>query len=47
MTSNHFIIKTLGKGVKLLTINDLKSKLLSIKFLLEAEEDRFEYNDSL
>ena len=35
MTSNKFIIKTLRKGVKVLTINDLKSKNYSLENLLD------------
>jgi bifunctional DNase/RNase len=35
MTSNKFIIKTWGKGVKVLTINDLKSNLYSLEHLLD------------
>jgi hypothetical protein len=37
MTSNNYIVKTEDEGVKLLTINDLKSKLFSVKFLIEAK----------
>jgi hypothetical protein len=41
MASNHYIYKTRREGVKLLTINDIKSKLFSVKVFLEAKEDGF------
>ena len=47
MTSNHYIVKTEDEGVKLLTINDFKSKLFSLQHLLEAEEDFNNSSDSL
>ena len=39
MTTNSYIIKTEKEGVKVLTIDDLKSKQFSLKLLLEAKED--------
>jgi hypothetical protein len=48
ITSNNYIIKTENQGVKVLTIDDLRLKQFSLKFLLEAKED-YEWNlsDSL
>ena len=45
-TSNLFIIKSIRKGVKALTINDLKSNKYSLKDLLD-NQDGFNFIDSL
>jgi hypothetical protein len=46
MNSSHYIVKTADEGLKLLTINDMESKLFSLQNLLEADE--FIYlNDNL
>ena len=47
MTTNHYIVKTDIEGVKLLTINDVKSYLFSLQNLIEAKEDIGNFNDSL
>jgi hypothetical protein len=46
MTSNKYIIKTIRKGVKVLTINDLKSKKYSLENLLD-NDDIGNFHDSL
>lgn len=38
LTTNSFLIKTGEGGVKVLTIDDLKSKKFSLKLLLEAKD---------
>ena len=38
MTSNKFIIKTFNKGVKVLTINELKSNYYSLEQLLDKKD---------
>ena len=37
MISNKFIINTIDEGVKVLTINDLKSKKYSLNLLLDGK----------
>jgi hypothetical protein len=44
-TTNHFVVKTLADGIKLVTINDLKSQVYPVK-LLDAQEYEINYNDS-
>jgi hypothetical protein len=39
MNTNNFIIKTEQQGVKVVTLDDLKSKEFSLKVLLEAKEE--------
>jgi hypothetical protein len=46
MTTNNYVIKTRDEGVKLVTINDLKSKQFSMKQLLDAK-DGWNYSDSI
>ena len=46
MTSNKYIIKTWGKGVKVLTINDLKSNLYSLQHLCD-NEDGYTFSEGL
>ena len=46
MTSNKYIIKTYSKGVKVLTINDLKSNLYSLQHLCD-NEDGYTYSEGL
>ena len=46
MNSNKFIIKTILNKVKILTINDLKSKLNSIQLFLD-NNDSHSFSDSL
>jgi hypothetical protein len=38
ITINNYVIKTNKEGVKVVTINDLKSKQFSLKHLLDAKE---------
>ena len=47
ITANSYIVKTIDKGVLVLTIDDLKSQKFSLKLLLEAKEDRWNFSDSL
>jgi hypothetical protein len=47
MTTNHFIVKTVFEGVKLISINDLKSQLFSLKHLLMAKDMLSHANDAL
>ena len=47
ITANSYIIKTENQGVKVLTIDDLKSQQFSLKLLIEAKEDYWNYTDSL
>ena len=47
ITTNNYIIKTRDEGVKVVTINDLKSKEFSLKHLLDAKEIMFNLTDSL
>jgi hypothetical protein len=46
ITTNNYLIKT-DEGVKVLTINDLKSKQFSLKHLLDAKEYIYNYSDSV
>jgi hypothetical protein len=48
ITTNNYLIKT-DEGVKVLTINDLKSKQFSLKHLLDAKEESIfaNFSDSL
>jgi hypothetical protein len=46
MTANIFIIKT-GKGLEVVTINDLDSLKFSVLHLLDAEEFVWNFTDSL
>ena len=47
MTANTFIIKTKLDGVKVLDIDDLKSQHFSLKVILEAKENNWNYTESL
>jgi hypothetical protein len=47
ITTNNYLIKTYKEGVKVFTINDLKSKQFSLKHLLDAKEYIYNYSDSL
>jgi hypothetical protein len=47
ITTNNYLIKTKDEGVKVVTINDLKSNQFSLKHLLDAKELVWNYNDSL
>jgi hypothetical protein len=47
ITTNNYIIKTRDEGVKVVTINDLKSKEFSLKHLLDAKESDWNFTDSL
>jgi hypothetical protein len=46
-TTNIYIIKTRIYGVKVLTIDDLKTHQFSLKLLFEAKEDYMYIADSL
>ena len=46
MTSNKYIVKTWREGVKVLTINDLKSNSFSLQHSLD-NKDGLNYTDSL
>jgi hypothetical protein len=46
LTANRYIIKTYT-GVKILSIDELKSKQFSLKLLLEADDFSPKYSDSL
>lgn len=46
MSSNQFIIKAWGEGVKVLTIKDLSSNEKSLHHLIDNSDDMF-YPDSL
>jgi hypothetical protein len=46
ITSNKLIINTHEKGVKVLTINDLKSNKYSLQHILD-NNDKMSYSDSL
>jgi hypothetical protein len=46
LTANTFIIKT-GKGLEVVTINDLDSLKFSVLHLLDAEESVWNFTDSL
>ena len=47
LTSNNYIIKTSKEGIKLLTIDDLKSQKFSLRPLLKANEVYYNSTGSL
>ena len=47
MNTNSYILKTKEEGVKVLTIDDLKSKKFSLKVLLDGKLETPSSTDSL
>ena len=47
MNTNHYIVKTVGDRVNLVTIKDLKSETFSVQKILDAKDKIANTNDSL